>query len=89
MISKKDLPESFYGLAFYDEGGMHAAEGAGYTEDQLLDFANQQLEKQRQVWEQRVKEAFREGYYSQSTYNDKEVSDVDAEWESKKKSLLR
>ena len=32
------LPDTDYGLCFYDEGGMHEADGQGYTADQMLAF---------------------------------------------------
>lgn len=32
------LPDTDYGLCFYDEGGMHEADGQGYTAAQMLDF---------------------------------------------------
>ena len=33
------LPESDYGLCFYDEGGCHPAHGTGYTADQMREYA--------------------------------------------------
>ena len=33
------LPDTDYGLAFYDEGGMHEAPGQGYTTDQMHTYA--------------------------------------------------
>jgi len=35
-----DLPESDYFLAFYDEGGIHGLDMAGYTKQQVLDYAS-------------------------------------------------
>lgn len=39
MINFPELPESEYGLAFYDEGGMHETNGQGYTDEQMKAFA--------------------------------------------------
>ena len=34
-----ELPESDYGLAFWDEGGMQEARGVGYTEEHMHAYA--------------------------------------------------
>ncbi len=33
------LPETEFGLAFWDEGGIHEATGDGYSADQMLAYA--------------------------------------------------
>jgi len=36
-----------------------------------------------------LKEAFSDGYHSRSTYNDKDTSDADEEWEKQKAGIFR
>lgn len=45
--------------------------------------------RERERWKARVEEAFRDGYCSRETYNDKETSCVDDQWASAKAYLLR
>lgn len=46
-------------------------------------------EKVRALLAERVEEAFRDGYSSRETYNDKETSSADDQWASAKARLLR
>ena len=44
---------------------------------------------ERERWAARVEEAFRDGYCSRETYNDKETSCADDKWASVRAFLLR
>lgn len=73
-------------MAAYYEGeyGDHSV-----VKYRLHAFAQAVQAAERERWTRRVEEAFREGYYSRETYNDKDTTDVDEQWSRAKASLLR
>ena len=53
------LPNTEYGLAFYDEGGMHGASGDGYTKEQMYEYAEQYVKESNLVL--RITVAYEQG----------------------------
>lgn len=68
-------------------GNDCTTEEEAYTADQMRDYARAALAQRQQVPDARLEAAFREGYFSRETYNDKDVTDVDEQWEKARAAL--
>ena len=73
-----------------DVCGSDTVMASGIVTGRMLEeFARRIEAAERERWVARVEEAFREGYCSRETYNDKETSCADDQWACAKAFLFR
>ena len=73
----------------HDRHGAMLLIGPCFTADQLHAYGDARVAAERERWQARVQDAFREGFYASITHNDIVLNTADEAWEEAKAGLLK